>query len=130
MQNKGLVKLFAFLFGLVSIYQLSFTFKGNQIEKNAEQFAINKIADSDVDYDKDFKIYFTTKLPNPHYLPEVCIKVTIINFTVTFDGLEAQLLGDVVRKERPDVEERKNNLVSSIANDKKQLDELEKKILN
>ena len=51
MQNKGLVKLFAFLFGLVSIYQLSFTFKGNQIEKNAEQFAINKIADSDVDYD-------------------------------------------------------------------------------
>ena len=51
MQNKGLVKLFAFLFGLVSIYQLSFTFKGNQIEKNAEQFAINKIADSDIDYD-------------------------------------------------------------------------------
>ena len=51
MQNKGLVKLFAFLFGLVSIYQLSFTFKGNQIEKNAEQFSINKIADSDVDYD-------------------------------------------------------------------------------
>ena len=51
MQNKGLVKLFAFLFGLVSIYQLSFTFKGNQIEKNAEQFAISKIADSDVDYD-------------------------------------------------------------------------------
>jgi dynein heavy chain, axonemal len=88
-----------------------------------------RLGDSDVDYDKDFKIYFTTKLPNPHYLPEVCIKVTIINFTVTFDGLEAQLLGDVVRKERPDVEERKNNLVSSIANDKKQLDELEKKIL-
>ena len=87
------------------------------------------LGDSDIDYDKNFKIYFTTKLPNPHYLPEVCIKVTIINFTVTFDGLEAQLLGDIVRKERPDVEERKNNLVSSIANDKKQLDELEKKIL-
>lgn len=39
MQNKGLVKLFAILFGLVSIYQLSFTFKANQLEKNAEQFA-------------------------------------------------------------------------------------------
>ena len=51
MQNKGLVKLFALLFGLVSIYQLSFTFKGNQIEKNAEKFAINKIADTDNDYD-------------------------------------------------------------------------------
>lgn len=30
----------------------------------------------------------TSKLPNPNYLPEVFIKVSIINFTVTFDGLE------------------------------------------
>ena len=34
----------------------------------------------------------TSKLTNPHYLPEVCIKVTIINFTVTKSGLEDQLL--------------------------------------
>ena len=32
MQNKGLVKLFAILFGLVSIYQLSFTFKANRLK--------------------------------------------------------------------------------------------------
>jgi SecD/SecF fusion protein len=51
MQNKGLVKLFAFLFGLVSIYQLSFSFKANQIEDNAKQFAIEKIADTETDYD-------------------------------------------------------------------------------
>ncbi|WP_104736424.1 protein translocase subunit SecDF [Hanstruepera ponticola] len=36
MQNKGLVKLFAVLFGLVSIYQLSFTFKANSIEETAQ----------------------------------------------------------------------------------------------
>ena len=51
MQNKGLVKLFALLFGLVSIYQLSFSFKANQIEDNAKQFAIEKIADTETDYD-------------------------------------------------------------------------------
>ena len=51
MQNKGLVKLFALLFGLVSIYQLSFTFKANQIEEEAQQFSINKIADTESDYD-------------------------------------------------------------------------------
>ena len=51
MQNKGLVKLFAILFGLVSIYQLSFTFKANQIEEDAQQFSINKIAETEADYD-------------------------------------------------------------------------------
>ena len=42
-----------------------------------------RLGDSDVDYDPNFKLYITTKLANPHYLPEVCIKVTVINFTVT-----------------------------------------------
>uniref|UniRef100_UPI00404B2B8E protein translocase subunit SecDF n=2 Tax=Gelidibacter sp. TaxID=2018083 RepID=UPI00404B2B8E len=46
MQNKGLVKLFAVLFGLVSIYQLSFTFKANQVEKEAEAIAATKFQDA------------------------------------------------------------------------------------
>ena len=52
MQNKGLVKLFALLFGLVSIFQLSFTFKSNQIENNANEYAITKISDEQIDFDK------------------------------------------------------------------------------
>ncbi|SFN88522.1 SecD/SecF fusion protein [Bizionia echini] len=39
MQNKGLVKLFAILFGLVSIYQLSFTFKANSIDDQAVAYS-------------------------------------------------------------------------------------------
>ena len=88
-----------------------------------------RLGDTDVDYDPNFKFYLTSKMPNPHYLPEICIKVTIINFTVTIKGLEDQLLGDVVRKERPDLEEAKDRLVVSISNDKKQLKDLEDKIL-
>ena len=72
-----------------------------------------RLGDSDVDYDPNFKFYITTKMSNPHYLPEVCIKVTIINFTVTMKGLEDQLLGEVVRKERPDLEEAKDRLVGA-----------------
>jgi len=45
-----------------------------------------RLGDSDIDYDRNFKFYMTTKMSNPHYLPEVCIKVTIINFTVTKGG--------------------------------------------
>ena len=50
MENKGLVKLFALLFGLVSIYQLSFTFKANQIEDKANEIAITRVAESEEDY--------------------------------------------------------------------------------
>ncbi|XP_050398729.1 dynein axonemal heavy chain 6 [Patella vulgata] len=51
-----------------------------------------RLGDSDIDYDRNFRFYMTTKMSNPHYLPEICIKVTIINFTVTKSGLEDQLL--------------------------------------
>jgi len=44
------------------------------------------LGDSDIDYSPDFRLYMTTKLANPHYMPEVCIKVTVINFTVTLSG--------------------------------------------
>ncbi|KAJ3216110.1 Dynein heavy chain 6, axonemal [Dinochytrium kinnereticum] len=88
-----------------------------------------KLGDSLVEYDRNFKLYITTKLANPHYLPEVCIKVTIINFTVTKLGLEGQLLADVAKLERPELEEQRNSLIVNIANDKKQLKDIEEKIL-
>ena len=44
-------------------------------------------------------------------------------------GLEAQLLGIVVRKERPELEEQKDSLVINIAAGKKKLQELEDEIL-
>lgn len=48
-----------------------------------------------------------TKLANPHYKPEMQAQATLINFTVTRDGLEDQLLAEVVKAERPDLEELK-----------------------
>ncbi len=50
MQNKGLIKLFALLFGLVSIYQLSYTFITNKVEKEAGIFAASKISEAEEDY--------------------------------------------------------------------------------
>ncbi len=47
MQNKGLIRLFAILFGIVSIYQLSFTFIAGKVEDEAAVFATNKIADTE-----------------------------------------------------------------------------------
>lgn len=51
-----------------------------------------RLGDTDIEYDDNFRFYMTTKLSNPHYLPDVCIMVTLVNFTVTPVGLEDQLL--------------------------------------
>lgn len=71
-----------------------------------------RLGDTDVPYSDEFRFFVTTKLANPHYMPEICIKVTIINFTVTMTGLEDQLLVDVVKNERPDLEAKKDELAS------------------
>lgn len=43
MQNKGLIKLFAILFGLVSLYQLSFTYFANKVEDSAKAYAKSNV---------------------------------------------------------------------------------------
>ena len=50
MQNKGLIKLFALLFGLVSIYQLSYTFITSKVEKEANVFAASRITEGEEGY--------------------------------------------------------------------------------
>ena len=88
-----------------------------------------KIGDNVIPYHPDFSFYMTTKLRNPHYSPEISVKVSILNFLVTPEGLEDQLLGIVVTEERPDLAEMKNQLVISNAKMKKDLKEIEDKIL-
>ncbi|XP_063071051.1 dynein axonemal heavy chain 1 [Engraulis encrasicolus] len=88
-----------------------------------------KLGDTVIPYHDDFKMYLTTKLPNPHYSPEISTKVTLINFTLSPSGLEDQLLGRVVAEERPDLEEAKNQLIISNARMKQELNEIEDQIL-
>ncbi|XP_063098619.1 dynein axonemal heavy chain 2 isoform X4 [Cavia porcellus] len=88
-----------------------------------------RIGDKEVAYNPSFRFYITTKLSNPHYSPETSAKTTIVNFAVKEQGLEAQLLGIVVRKERPELEEQKDSLVINIAAGKRKLKELEDEIL-
>ena len=88
-----------------------------------------RLGDNTQDFEESFKLFMTTKMPNPEYKPEICIKVTLINFTVTFDGLEQQMLGDVVIAERRDVEEKRDALVLTMAADAKTLKDLENNIL-
>ncbi|XP_049715501.1 dynein axonemal heavy chain 9 isoform X2 [Elephas maximus indicus] len=69
-----------------------------------------KIGDKECEYNPKFRLILHTKLANPHYQPELQAQATLINFTVTRDGLEDQLLAAVVSMERPDLEQLKSDL--------------------
>ncbi|CAE7939948.1 DNAH7, partial [Symbiodinium necroappetens] len=88
-----------------------------------------RLGDSTVEYNEEFRLYITTKLPNPHYSPEICVQVTLLNFMVTPDGLQDQMLGILVAKEEPEVEKKRQNLIIESAQSKAQLKEIEDKIL-
>lgn len=88
-----------------------------------------RLGDSTVEYSDSFRFYITTKLRNPHYLPEISVKVTLLNFMITPEGLQDQLLGIVVSQERPDLEEQRNVLIVESAENKRLLKEIEDQIL-
>lgn len=89
-----------------------------------------KIGDNIVEYNQSFFFYMTTRLRNPHYLPEVAVKVCLLNFMITPQGLQDQLLGIVAAKEKPELEEKKNQLILESAENNKQLKEIEDRILH
>jgi dynein heavy chain len=89
-----------------------------------------RLGDSTVEYSDQFRFYITTKLRNPHYLPEISVKVTLLNFMITPEGLEDQLLGIVVAQERPDLQEVKDKLVVQSADNARKLKEIEDQILH
>ncbi|CAF1455240.1 unnamed protein product [Rotaria magnacalcarata] len=88
-----------------------------------------RLGDKVIEYSKDFKLFITTKLRNPHYLPEISTKVTLLNFMITSEGLQDQLLGIVVAKERPELEEERQALIITQAENQRLLKEAEDKIL-
>ena len=101
MQNKGIIKLFALLFGLVSIYQLSFTFKANQIEDASKNAAIAKYADVEDDYQTK------RNLSEVRYIDS--LKTTKIKVGDNFEPIEVYNLG-VAQYSYSDVEKNAMNL--------------------
>ena len=88
-----------------------------------------RLGDSTIEYDTKFRLYITTKLRNPHYPPELCVKVNLLNFMATAEGLQDQMLGRVVAMEQQELELQRQQLVVEDAENQRQLKEIEDKIL-
>lgn len=87
------------------------------------------LGEKSIEYNPRFRLYMTTKLRNPHYSPEIFNRVTLINAALTLEALDDQLLGIVVAKEKPDLQEKREYLIVQSALNSKALKEVEDNIL-
>merc|ERR1719261_1570057 len=99
-----------------------------QLIKKGKKFLIN-VSDKAMDYDPAFSMYFVTRLPNPHFSPELQAKTTVVDFTVTQKGLEEQLLGRVIGKEQKALEEQLKEVLEDVNNNTKALQALDASLL-
>jgi len=83
----------------------------------------------EIDFSPAFKLYLSTKDPSAPFAPDVCSRTTFVNFTVTQSSLKTQTLNEVLKSERPDVDERRSNLVKMQGEFTQRLRRLERMLL-
>ena len=87
------------------------------------------VQDKPCEYVDTFTMYFITRMANPHFSPELQAKTTVVDFTVTMEGLEEQLLGLVIGKEQKSLEEQLNDVLAQVNSNRKALANLDELLL-
>ncbi|NXA12552.1 DYHC2 protein, partial [Sapayoa aenigma] len=88
-----------------------------------------QIGEKMVDYNEEFRLFLSTRNPNPFIPPDTSSVVTEVNFTTTASGLRGQLLALTIQHEKPDLEEQKTKLLQQEEDKKIQLAKLEDSLL-
>lgn len=88
-----------------------------------------QLGKQEIDFSPAFKLYLSTRDPSATFAPDICSRTTFVNFTVTQSSLQTQSLNDVLKSERPDVDERRSNLIKLQGEFKVHLRQLEKQLL-
>ena len=98
------------------------------LESQGPRFVV-QIGEKVIDYNEDFRLFLTTRNPQPDIPPDVDSVIARVNFTTTRAGLRAQLLASTIQNEKPDLEQRKTELLKAEEELKVQLAALEESLL-
>ncbi|KAF5301350.1 hypothetical protein FQA39_LY10748 [Lamprigera yunnana] len=87
------------------------------------------LGDQDIDLSPSFVIFLSTRDPTVEFPPDICSRVTFVNFTVTRSSLQSQCLNQVLKAERPDIDEKHSDLLKLQGEFRLRLRQLEKSLL-
>jgi dynein heavy chain 1 len=87
------------------------------------------LADQDIDLSPTFTIFLSTRDPTVEFRPDICSRVTMVNFTVTRSSLQMQCLNQVLKAERPDIDKKRSDLLKLQGEFQLRLRHLEKNLL-
>jgi dynein heavy chain 1, cytosolic len=88
-----------------------------------------QLGKQEIDFSPAFKLYMSTRDPSAAFPPDICSRATFVNFTITRSSLQTQSLNEVLKSERPDVDNRRTNLIKLQGEFNTNLRRLERKLL-
>ena len=88
-----------------------------------------RIGNQDIDFSPAFTMFLSTRDPSVEFSPDICSRVTFVNFTMTRSSLQSQSLDQVLKVERPDTERKRTDLMKAQGEFRLRLRTLEKLLL-
>ncbi|KAI8818344.1 dynein heavy chain [Fimicolochytrium jonesii] len=88
-----------------------------------------RLGGHDIDFSPSFTLFLSTRDASANFSPDLCSRVTFVNFTVTRESLQSQCLHEVLKAERPDTDQKRTDLIKLQGEFQLKLRHLEKSLL-
>merc|ERR1719440_1080025 len=72
------------------------------------------LGENDIDFNPAFEMFMCTRDAGAIFTPDLCSRVTFVNFTVTPSSLASQCMNVVLKSERPDVDQKRADLLKQM----------------
>lgn len=88
------------------------------------------LGDQDIDFSPAFEMFMCTRDSTLQFTPDLCSRVTFVNFTVTPSSLQSQCMNALLKSERPDVDQKRSDLMKLQGEFKVKMRQLEDDLLH